>query len=140
VKNSDKVALELTREQANAVMRATELLARLHIGQFKEVTWEFIKRIETDGKYDDEKRDLIDRLLYKASDLIFDVENGGVAYDDTFNRCWAVYTTIRHALAWYDFPKGGMGVQFNEPIPYDVNEDMPKCKIISIHTPRVGET
>ena len=42
----ERITLEMTREQAYIVMSATELLARLHIGQFKEITWQFIERIK----------------------------------------------------------------------------------------------
>lgn len=39
---SERVIVEMTREQAQAVMDATELLARLEIGQFEEITWKMI--------------------------------------------------------------------------------------------------
>ena len=42
-------------------------------------------------------------------------------------RCWAVYATIRHALAWHDHPEGGMTVDFDEPMGY--GERMPVCRV-----------
>lgn len=42
-------------------------------------------------------------------------------------RCWAVYATIRHTLAWHDHPEGGMTVDFDEPMGY--GEPIPRVEI-----------
>jgi len=67
------VVLEMTREQAQIVMNATELLARLHIGQFKEITWQFIEKFRKDGHFDSERRDAVDDLLEQICRMIFGV-------------------------------------------------------------------
>ena len=134
----NKVIVELTREQAYAVMNATELLARLEIGQFEEITWKMIDRFvgkDKDGNittFDDRSRDLANAYLKSACLAIFGANEYGWPNvgekSITHERCWAVYETIRHALAWHDHPEGGYTVDFQEPLGY--GETMPKCKVV----------
>ena len=130
--SKERIVVTMTRDQAYATMAATELLARLHIGQFKEVTWKLINRlVDENGKFDAKRRDMADAYLEQACREIFGTtKNGSVnisAKSIEHNRCWAVYATIRHALAWHDHPEGGYTVNFDEPLPY--GEPMPKCEI-----------
>lgn len=132
---SEKIVVELTREQAQAVMDATELLARLEIGQFEEITWKMLDRFRSkdkDGKptFDDQSRELANAYLKSACLAVFGVKNGWPDVGDKsiqHQRCWAVYSTIRHALAWHDHPEGGEGVSFYEPMGY--GEPLPKCRV-----------
>ena len=134
----NKVIVELTREQAYAVMNATELLARLEIGQFEEITWKMIDRFagkDKDGNittFDNRSRDLANAYLKSACLAIFGANEYGWPNvgekSITHERCWAVYATIRHALAWHDHPEGGDTVNFNKPLGY--GETMPKCKVV----------
>lgn len=129
---AEKIILEMSREQAYAVMNATELLARLEIGQFKEITWNFLERFTTpDGHFDADRRDHVDEMLEQVCRTIFGVNEYGwpdigersIAHE----RSWAVYATIRYALAWHDHPEGGDTVNFNKPLGY--GEPLPKCRI-----------
>lgn len=134
---SEKITLEMTREQAQAVMDATELLARLEIGQFEEITWKMIEHFrgtDKDGKptFDGTSRDLANAYLKCACLAVFGVKPGWGGPDVgekniQHHRCWAVYATIRHALAWHDHPEGGDTVDFVEPLGY--GEPLPKCEI-----------
>ena len=134
----NKVIVELTREQAYAVMNATELLARLEIGQFEEITWKMIDRFEGKDKdgnittFDGRSRDLANAYLKSACLAIFGANEYGWPNvgekSITHERCWAVYETIRHALAWHDHPEGGYTVDFQKPLGY--GETMPKCKVV----------
>lgn len=129
---AEKITLELTREQAQAVMSATELMARLEIGQFREITWQFIDRFVVDGKFDSARREHVDDLLEQACRTIFGVNQYGCVDigEKTIEheRCWAVYATIRHALAWHDLPEGNKWcVAFDEPMGY--GEPMPVCRM-----------
>lgn len=125
----ETIRLELTREQATAVMDAAELLARLHIGQFREITWAFLDRFVTDGKYDAARRERADDLLKQLQWEIFG-DHGPAYKTATFERCWAVYTTIRYTLAWHDHPEGGVTVNFDRPLGY--GERMPRCVVEEI--------
>ena len=133
---SEKITLELTREHARAVMDATELLARLEIGQFEEITWKMIEHFrgkDRDGKptFDDRSRDLANAYLKSACLAIFgvntygwpDIEEKSIQHQ----RCWAVYAAIRYALAWHEHPEGGDTVDFGEPLGY--GEPLPKCRV-----------
>lgn len=130
---SEKIILEMTREQAQAVMNATELLARLHIGQFEEIAYEFGDRfVGDDGKFDSERRDIARAYLAQACMAIFGADKYG--FPDigertiTHERCWAVYTTIRYALAWHDNPVGNpWSVAFDKPMGY--GEKMPTAEV-----------
>ena len=132
----EQITLTMNREQACAVMMATELMARLEIGQFEEITWKMLDRFEGKDKngeptFDGHSRDIANAYLKCACLAIF----GANAYgwpdvgekSITHKRCWAVYTAIRHALAWHDHPEGGNTVDFGEPLGY--GEPLPKCKV-----------
>lgn len=128
---SEKIIVEMTREQARAVMNATELLARLEIGQFKEICWKMLDRFIGKDGFDAVRRDRAEEYLESACHMVFgtnrygspDVRTKSIQYE----RCWAVYATIRHALAWHDHPEGGMTVDFDEPMGY--GERMPVCRV-----------
>ena len=130
---SEKITLEMTREQARAVMNATELPARLEIGQFNRITEQMMDRfISDDDKFDGTRRDIVNGLLKQACRTMFGVDAYG--WPDvgekslTHERCWAVYATIRHALAWHDQPEGNpWSVAFDKPMGY--GEKMPVCRI-----------
>lgn len=132
---SETITLTMSREQAQAVMDATELLARLEIGQFEEITWKMIEHFrgtDKNGKptFDSTSRDLANVYLNCACLAVFGVKNGRADVGEKsiqHERCWAVYATIRHALAWHDHPEGGDTVDFGSPLGY--GEAMPKCKI-----------
>ena len=129
---AEKIILEMTREQAYAVMNATELLARLEIGQFKEISWNFLERFMTpDGHFDSDRRDHVDELLEQVCRAIFGVNKYGWPNIEgksiVHERNWAVYTVIRYAIAWHDHPEGGTTVNFNKPLGY--GEPLPKCRI-----------
>lgn len=129
---AEKITVELTREQAYAVMNATEFLARLEIGQFREITFNFLERFTTpDGKYDSARREKVDEQLEEVCKEIFGVDIYGWPNIEKksilHERCWAVYATIRYALAWHDHPEGGNTVNFNKPLGY--GEPLPKCKV-----------
>ena len=132
---AEKIIVEMSREQALAVMDATELLARLEIGQFEETTWKLIEHFRGNDKngrptFDDTRRDLANAYLKCACLAVFGVKNGWPDVGEKnmqHHRCWAVYETIRHALAWHDYPEGGDTVNFNEPLGY--GEPLPRCRV-----------
>jgi len=126
----ERIVVTMTREQARSVMTATELLARLHIGQAFTIT-ERLGDLAAEDYC--ERRD----RAREAFDLGLKILLGANAYgqpdvpakDIEHQRCWAVYTTIRHAIAWHDTPEGNIwSVAFDKPVPY--GEPMPKCEII----------
>lgn len=128
---SEKITLTMSREQAQAVMDATELLARLEIGQFKEICWKMLDRFNGDDGFDSHRRDQAEAYLDAACMTVFGTDESGWpkigGKSMQHHRCWAVYATIRHALAWHDHPEGGDTVDFGEPLGY--GEPLPKCEV-----------
>lgn len=129
---TEKITLELTREQAYAVASATELLARLEIGQFSFIIEAMENRFMADGKFDCDRRDRAEDLLKEACKTMFGVNAYG--YPDVteksilHERCWAVASTILYTLAWHDHPEGSTwNVDFREPLGY--GEPMPRCEV-----------
>ena len=126
---AEKIIVEMTREQAYAVMNATELLARLHIGQFNRIT-ELLVDFSRPGACG--RRDTANIYLEQACRAIYGVNQYGWPNIEEktieHERCWAVYATIRHALAWHDKPEGNpWSVAFDKPMGY--GETMPKCEV-----------
>lgn len=128
-RDKERVVVTMTREQARAVMQATELLARLHIGQVFTIP-ELLGNLAADDYCD--RRDRSNEAFKLGIKLLLGTNIYGQPDVETKNiwhqRCWAVYATIRHALAWHDNPEGNMwSVAFDKPMPY--GEPMPKCEI-----------
>lgn len=130
-KPEERVILTMTREQAYAVMNATELLARLYIGQVFTVP-ELLGGLK-ESNYAERSARAKDAFTLGVKILfgenIFgypDIEEKPIEHE----RCWAVYATLRHAIAWHDNPEGNSwGVAFDRPMAYSHDEAMPKCEI-----------
>lgn len=130
-KPAERVVVTMTREQAVSVMQATELLARLHIGQTFTLP-ELLGDLAADDYC--ERRDRAQEAFEIGLKILLgancygrpDVTEKSIDHE----RCWAVYTTIRHALAWHDHPDGNIwSVAFDKPLAYSLSEPMPTCKI-----------
>lgn len=139
MENKDEmVVLEMTRDQALIVENACELLARLHIGQFKTVT-EMVLPIH--GKDIDDycrRRDDANDALMLAAKIIF----GRSCYDqpdvqtkdEDHNRAWNVYQILRYTRSWHDNPEGNhWSVCYDKPLNL-LNEPLPKCEIVERKT------
>jgi len=133
-KPEERVILTMTREQAYAVMNATELLARLYIGQVFTVP-QLLGDFK-DADYAERSSRANDAFTLGVKILVGenaygypDIEEKSIEHE----RCWAVYATIRHAIAWHDNPEGNRwGVAFDRPMAYSHNEAMPKCEIRTV--------
>lgn len=129
--------LTLSPEQALVVERACELLARVHIGQFRTVT-EMLLDFQRDMDDYCQRRDMANTLLYQAAIAIFgrnvfgqpDIEKKSLEHE----RAWLIYTTLRHARSWHDNPEGAKtwSVCYDKPMPYGI-EPMPKCEVREVN-------
>ena len=127
----ERVAVTMTRDQARVVMNATELLARLYIGQvftMPDLLGDFSRSDYC------ERRDRAKEAFELGIKLLLgtniygqpDVAEKPIEHE----RAWAVYATIRHAISWHDYPEGGYTVNFDKPMGY--GEPMPKCEIVEL--------
>ena len=126
---SEHVTLTMTRDQAAVVERACELLSRLHIGQFDMITQELMHYDKSESWF--KRRDTADGLMNMAAQVIFGKNSYGQPdvkeKDIDSMRAWTVYTTLRYARMWHDYPEGGTGVSWDKPLAY--GEEMPSCMI-----------
>lgn len=132
-KSEERYILTLTPKQAIIVEQALELLARLHIGQFECITEMLLDVLrDADGYY--RRRDMANDLLRLAAIEIF----GRSAYnspdikerDETHERAWLIYSTLRYTRSWHKNPKGGITVNYDKPLNL-IGDPIPKCQIVT---------
>lgn len=131
--NKERVVLEMTREQAQIVERACELLARLRLGQLEHITEACLDYGSTQYF---KRRDYVNPFLEAAAKVIFGVTTYGYPdckEDDVFQRAWSVYEVLRYTRCWHDHPEGGSwSVCFHQPLNrLPAGEPLPKCEIMS---------
>ena len=111
---AESIILKMTREQAYAVMQATELLGNIMAKDYCE------RRDRAKEAFDLGIKILMGTNAYGYPD----VAEKPIEHE----RCWAVYSTIRYAIAWHDHPEGSTwSVAFDKPLGY--GETMPKVEI-----------
>ena len=112
-----KVILTLTEEQAHVLNRALDFYSRIQMGQFHEIR----RMFNNHGSEDN-----VDFLLFSArNELIPGLKAlGPNAYngifspevDDSARACFDIIQAVRYKLAWKHEPKGGIQVDFDEPM------------------------
>ena len=126
----ERYILTLTPEQERIVEQALELLARLHIGQFERVAELLCDPRDTDYC---KRRDLARDLLRLAAIVVFG--RSAYNYPDVKERsqeheqAWTIYSVLRYTRSWHENPKGGITVNYDEPLNL-AGGLMPKCEII----------
>ena len=131
-KSEERYILTLTPEQEIIVEQALELIARLRIGQFERIA-----ELLCDPRdiYYCKRRDLARDLLRLAAIVVFG--RNACNYPDIkkkseeHERAWTIYSVLRHARSWHENPKGGITVNYDEPLNL-AGGPMPKCRIESM--------
>lgn len=125
---SETYTLTLSREQAEIVESACELLARLRIGQFNRIT-ELLLDVQDVESYG-MRRDFANGALKLAASAIFDRGLGkNFDTDKLHHRAWDVYQVLRYTRAWHDNPAGNpMSVSFDKPVSF-IGEKLPVCEV-----------
>lgn len=126
----EKYVLELTADQIDVIAEATEILARIGIGQF----WTILDHI-SGGVFDDDKLDYDHRRSYdKLSHALYKDQNipigggPGIHNEKVHHRhriAWDIHQVLRHRRSWDRHPEGGLGVSFDTPYQ-DSPEPLPK--------------
>lgn len=130
-KPEERYVLTLTPEQEYIVEQALELLARLHIGQFERIAELLCDPRDTDYC---KRRDLARDLLRLAAIVVFG--RSAYNYPDVKERsqeheqAWTIYSVLRYTRSWYENPKGGITVNYDEPLNL-AGGPMPKCKVVT---------
>lgn len=126
--DSGKVILELSHEQAEVLERAAELLFRLHIGQFDEIRWTLLTR---SLEHMSRNGDCIRNHLEALREIIFPELRRGESFNidccKDSHIAYNIYQAIRYVNAWHRNPNGGVGVNFDPPLPNGL--PIPKCYI-----------
>lgn len=139
-KAPERVFLEMSREAAMVAESALELFARLKLGQFREITWKIMPDPLRENNFDEwiRERDFANELLEMAARHVFGVNNYNQpdvqSRDEEEMRAWELYTTLRHARAWHDYPPEEGDTSYHWNVMYDEpmsqsGDRMPKCEI-----------
>ena len=112
--------LNITKEQAEVLIKALDLYSRIGIGQFEEIlkhpTWRY-KLISSDHQINRaaeimiaDLRQLITGERHGGPGITVSEEHNRIAYD--------MLQVIQHRLAWDENPEGGTQVNFHDPIQW----------------------
>jgi hypothetical protein len=145
VKDNAKVTITMSIDQAYFVIHALELHARLHIGQFEHLDWEFLSHgKDRDFWRDEEQRDQLRAHLLGARNIIFPELNkmgfGGsygifnqLNIGETAHVAWDMYQCVRYQLAYYRNPNPDMvhewSVSYNRPMRSSEIHEMPTVEL-----------
>ena len=90
--------ITLTREQMQALCRASETCSRLVMGQM-DMALDYLR--DRDGKIvnDYDLTRAVEALTKPAQGLAPN-QSGGVGWHQTGDQLWDIYTALRHRLAW----------------------------------------
>ena len=114
--NTRTVVLTLTEEHAKLVARACEFYARMKMGQFNEVVWNFLDR-KLDGDQYCIRRDLAEANLLEARKSIYPELKGvghsyGIGKFEDADKTFDIYQVVEYALgsnkepwSYYKLPK-----------------------------------
>lgn len=120
--------LTLTEGQARILRDACELLARVHMGQFRHVVDEVVLHRENWHalKPAHEIADQLERVLFPRGIKSADIQ-------DRSRVAWDLYQIVREAIAWANVPPGAprpsMQVQYDRPMHTSKTEPLAKCEV-----------
>ena len=106
--------LVLTFSQATIVEQATEIYARIHMGQLDCIACpNLVDDCSNMSKLSNALRDMQPLITGLGKNLYYGIESKKVP--ERARMAWDIYQVVRHRLAWDMCPKGGTGVCFDEP-------------------------
>lgn len=126
-----KIQLELTEEQALAVVKACDFFMRVNMGQFDEILSLFrfsegLNFTEIDQAHI--KLNQVKFLLTKMSPGQF-ISASSPKLNQQAKIACDLHDTIRHFLAWEKQPEGGWTTNFNPPLNVSNTGSMKISKI-----------
>ena len=143
--DNSKVTITMTIDQAYTVMNAMEFYARIHIGQFDHIDWEFVMAQDCNGKDRDfwrneKDREDLRRMLDTSRDIIFpelkQIGRGGShgiyshAISPRAHNAWDIYQVIRRELAIHREPNPtSYSTSYNTPMSVSESNPLPVVTI-----------
>ena len=135
---SEKVVLELTREHAQIVQDACEMLMRMRLGQSGFVTDLMLGWPMHEGMSIDEfciRREAANDVMTGYLKCVLGLNNYGLPNgrkDELEARAYEVWATLRHTLFLHDYKDASdrtYDVRGHEPLN-ESGLEMPKCKVV----------
>jgi len=114
--------LTISSAQIKEIAKSVELLMRLKLGQYRELTYSLCDIF----KEPTEKLDSIDAVLKTAFEIINKDKKPTDYKDDEWYILYDIYQVLRKALHDTEHPEG-QGVDSYEPLQLST-EPLPKCK------------
>jgi hypothetical protein len=112
--------IEINEEQAKIIINALDFYSRIGIGQFIEIVLAF-SWWQCDEQWFNHRNE-VERLIYDAqfnlTGMPFNASYGIFSPEVHENAkiAWDIQQVIRYRLAWDRNPKGGMTVDFDDPM------------------------
>ncbi len=146
---SETVTVTMSRETAVAVKLACEEYIRFRMGQFEDFVnevccWDYTEQMEKECHTSEERKKFHrehEQDFRKCMRLRNHMREGlrtlwaqnvpPTSIQFTLREAYraeSVWLAIRYALAWHDFPKGGMGCDFFIPLNRS-DQPMPKVEV-----------
>ena len=116
--------LTMNSDQAHTALKATDLLMRLKLGQYKEIPFALLDVTKEDFCH---RRDLADVKLKEAFDILYDGKNDGEWKDAEWYRLYNLLQAIRYQIHLAEHPNS-KGVDSYSPMRL-TDEPMPSCRV-----------
>lgn len=127
VQSRGKYVLELTENQASAMVAALEAFMRLGLTQFSNAIDIAMPASKLKG-YDQEVEDSLNKVRKILFDLLpnqsYSICSNNVT--EMVKIAHDIFEVIRHRLSHDKHPEGGSGVNFSDPFKTSNTEDLPK--------------
>lgn len=134
------MTLELSRRQAQVVVQATDLYARMGMGQFEELLMALKRKGQFQGPIMGDAYEACCALKHSLMGLSksgsFGI--GSPRIHDDFRVAWDLMQITRHALALSRLPQGDMTVDFDIPEAYSDTHPLATVSAVGVDRPGRG--
>lgn len=115
--------LTMNSDQAHTALKAIDLLMRLKLGQYREISFALLDVTKEDFCH---RRDLAETELKKAFDILYNGKKDGEWKDAEWYRLYNMYQAIRYQIHLAENPDS-KGVDSYPPMQL-TDEPMPDCR------------
>lgn len=131
--------LEMNEEQAWVTVAALDLAMRIKLGQFGQIVEQCMEWEPDKTDQWCERREKAEAILLQARDIIMPelrdmhslAGSHGVYSRPETERLYNVLLAVRSAIAYHNKPEGGYSVDFRKPMSIHINDEMPKCEVVT---------